>query len=355
MSPRIPKKERTDVPKTEVRAQALGMMPVTHLSLAYLAQSHCDLLIGFKDSEPARYLKEHTELKIAGKPSFSVKGIVFNGLSDAFYRGQLPQVILAVPEAQSVDYLVEDILEHLEKLFSLGFFIQKPNYDPVEALLPCFVVAANGIFYHRLLYQLDKGLHNMNVSDDRLLKRIYGKFARGLFDQFDELSYSVGSEIQLEPKRIMKIAGGNLQTQMTIQSTFSSHGLITSIESSVDNPAERLEFENAMRRLNLGILPTLIAGKTLTLKQAQALQAELQEAIFVIGQRRKAFDELETLDLLLMSRRHDSELEPRADSIIPGDLTSIKMLAEYASDLNLTTYRDSFVSLLNSMSELRAS
>ncbi len=350
MAPRVSKKERGDLPRPVVQQGTLGFYPLTNLSFSYLLEEHCDVVIGIKDEPETLSIKEKPQVAVKiGKQTerIDLGGRVFNGLSDSFYRGKLPQVIVAVLDVSLLDHFLEEFLDHLDKMFSLGFFLQKP--DPVEKLVPAFVVSSNGIFFSNLIRKMTNSLTSMDHVDDYTAQRIIGKFTRGMLDSYNPALYSPGQAVEIEPAYRMKIAGGQIQTQLTIQSVFSGHGLVTSLETGSDNPVERLEFENALKRIVCCILPALAEQGEISKKELPRLEKKVQEAVFQIGQKRKAFEVTETVEMAMDLARKES-----AQGIISGDPTILQVLSSYAGHFGMDEVQACFTDLREKVVQVSA-
>lgn len=341
MAPRVSKKERGDLPKPVVQPGTLGFYPLSNLSFSYLLEGYCDIVIGIKDKPETLGLKEKPEIRVktgSKTEKINLKGRVFNGFSDSFYRGKLPQVVVAAFDASLLDYFLEEFLDHLDKMFSLGFFLQGP--DPVEKLVPAFVVSSNGIFFNNLIRKIYNSLLAMEHTDEQTVERIIGKFTRGMLDSHAPSLFSPGQVIETEPAYRMKIGGGQLQTQLIIQSVFSTHGLITSLETGSDNPVERLELENALKRIVCCVLPVLAERGEIPKKDVTSLEKQVQEAVFRIGQKHGAFEITETLDMLVDLARKDMPKE-----IISGDPTMLQVLASHSEHFEMAAAKTLFSDL----------
>jgi hypothetical protein len=350
MAPRVAKKDRGEPPKPVIRNGGLGFYPIKPLALWTLAHGQCDAVIGHKDAPQTLQLKEQPALTIrSGKAAEPVNlgGKVFNGFSDAFYRGVLPQVILVVSDAAGLKRFAEEFLDHLEKLFSLGFFLPQATHsavladpltpDPVDQLVPCFVVANNGIVFASLLKQLAESLHNMTAVDEETRTRILGKFTRGLLNVRDDGHYEPGQPVHCDPLRTLKLAGGSAHTQKTVLYILQTQGVQAVLESRVANPVDRLELENALWRVFYGILPSLHRDGLLSAKEAKTLQTVVPETILQIGKQIRAFSEEESLETLLRETPivPDAEGTTAAPSLISGDSILLGSLSKVAESLNL--------------------
>lgn len=365
MSPRVAKRDRGEPPKPMVKPGLVGAYPLKAINLSFLVTGHCDLVIGQKDMPETLYLKERPTLAILDgtgsksneKNTVDVTGKIFNGFADAFYRGKLPQIFLAQPDAGAIYHFLDEFMDYLEKLYSLGFFLAKglpedPMVDPVDQYIPCFVIASNGIFYNAFLKKLAESIENIHHVSDAMERKILAKFCRGIITPGETQLYQQGKPIHVEAAKRIKIAGGGSVTQSTSRSILNSHGFETTIENKADNPIERIEFENALIRSSQAIIPALTQGGRLSDGEAKDYQKRIQENIFLIGKHRKAFEEKESLEAIMMEfpetvmTKGGKSVKPAlAPSLIPGDASILSTLIKYAESLNLHEEKEGFQEL----------
>ncbi|MCE3236078.1 MAG: hypothetical protein K0Q50_2258 [Vampirovibrio sp.] len=308
-----PKHKSGELPKPIIQRGQFGCLPLNALTVSYMALGHSRVILGFRDTAETEAFKQRPTVQVQTgkqKESLSLNGKFFNGYSDALYRGCLPEVILAAPSAEKLSDFLKDFVEYMGKVLAMGFFMPKKHIiqrDPVEDLIPCTILYGNGLlfsqFVTRLVREL-KGLeHEHPELNDAMRLKVLGRFVRSvpaadeesLFTQ-EDLAVLSGRSINVLPvPRHIRIAGGNRQTQRAIQDVLSAHGLITIIENQVHNPVERLEFENALRRISTMILPTMAERKLVTAMELKKLAVQIEQGILRIGQKRMAFEETETL------------------------------------------------------------
>ena len=304
-----PRSKPGELPKPVLQAGGFGALPVNALTLSGLHQESLDCLLGFRDSEQTLSLKARSSFQLVSgksKANLSLAGRFFNGYSDALYRGQLPEVILAAPSAELLPELLKDLIDYIEKLAVMGFFIpgkQLIQKDAVGTLIPCTILAGGGLLFSRFITGLMTGLkalrHEHPSLDDELRLRIVGRFVRG----FPAADYAevmtqpfiqdlTGSNAPLctFPQKIL-IAGGEPRTRHTIQSTLGNRGIQVLLEEQGQNPTEKLEFENALWRLSKVIVPGLIANAVISETEASKLLPRLEQSVWTIGMQRAALKE----------------------------------------------------------------
>lgn len=306
-----PKSKSGELPKPVIQRGQFGGLPLNTLTASYLIQGYSNAILGFRDDQETEAFRQRPTLQVQSgkrKDTISLEGRFFNGYSDALYRGYLPEVILAAPSSDRLGDFLKDFVEYLGKLLAMGFFIPKKHLvqkDPVEELIPCTILSGNGLLFSRFvtgLVQELKGLvHEHPELNDAMRLAILGRFVRSVPAEAEEALFNASDLAVLQGRTLLpivvprqiRIAGGNRQTQRIIQDVLSAHGLITVIENQVRNPVERLEFENALRRIITVILPTMAERKLLTASELKKLRPQVESGVFAIGQKRLAFEDNE--------------------------------------------------------------
>lgn len=313
MPPRV---KPGELPKPVIQSGLLGAVPLNPLTVSYLAQNYCDSIVGFRDTQETLEYKKRPSLQLQeGKKrqTISLDGVFFNGFSEALYRGQLPEVILAVPSSEYLGDFLKDFVEYLGKVLSMGFFLPKKyvvKRDPVSDFIPCTVIAGSGLLFSRFMTGLVQALKVLEkdypVLDESVRLKIVGRFVRGLLGS-DEEALQAETGLSIQPGRVMdrmvapnriRIAGGNAQTQAIIQSVGCLHNLVVVAENQARNAVERLEFENALWRISTVIVPSLAERKVLTAAEAKKITLRIEQSIVMIGQRRQAFEDAEQVEII---------------------------------------------------------
>jgi hypothetical protein len=313
MPPRV---KSGELPKPVIQSGQMGALPLNPLTVSCLADNYCDSILGFRDTLDTLEFKKRPSVQLQeGKKrrTVSLDGRFFNGFSEALYRGQLPEVILAAPSSEYLGDFLKDFVEYLGKVLSMGFFLPKKyvvKRDPVSDFVPCTVIAGSGVLFSRFMTGLVQALKVLEkdypVLDESIRLKIVGRFVRGLFGT-DEEAHAAEMGLASQPGRVMdkapvsgciRIAGGSAQTQAIIQSVACLHGLTVVVENHARNAVERLEFENALWRISTVIVPTLTQQKILTAAEARKITLRIEQGIVMIGQRRQAFEEAEQSEII---------------------------------------------------------
>jgi hypothetical protein len=314
MPPRI---KPGELPKPVIQKGRFGALPLNPFTVSYLDTGYCDSIVGFRDTVETLAYKKRPSIQLQdGKKhsSLSLDGRFFNGYSDALYRGQLPEVILAAPSSEFMAEFLKDFTEYLGKILSMGFFLPKKyvvKRDPVDELIPCTILAGGGLLFSRFMTGLVQALKSMEsdypVLDEAMRLKIVGRFVRGLLGS-DAETRLVELGLSSQPGRVMpriavpdriRIAGGNPQAQAIIQSVACLHGLVVIVENQARNAVERLEFEDALWRISAVIVPALAARKLLSASEAKTMAVRAEQSIMMIGQCRQAFEDTEHSEAIL--------------------------------------------------------
>jgi hypothetical protein len=348
-----PRGKRLPPPKPIVRSGALGYAPLNALSASYLVAGYGDTVLGFRDPEfraekapTLLQVKKDSHLRdlpLGDLPLGEVPlaGAAFNGYADALYRGRLPEVVLSFPAVAALPDFLAGFAEYLEQLLALGFLIppdgvSRPPFgkealrqadDPLAALVPCFVLAGSGLLFSRFITGLVHYLQDLKgryaFSDEETLRTgLIARFVRALPDESalrgdrlpDEGSPGAGTVWEdadcqarpldevtgrpfpwREPVRRFRIAGGNQATQRRVQSVMAAHGLGVSVAAHAGNAVERLEFENAWRRLSTVVLPALARRDGWSKERLKQYVQRTRAGLVAIGRLRQAFGPVEDI------------------------------------------------------------
>ncbi len=342
MSPRVAKSQRRELPQTAIRQGELGLFPLNQLSVSYYVAGCGSVILGHRDSDLTLAIKEQSHLKVIqmGRKKadeVDLKGKFFNGLSDALYRGKLPQVILATPQPDELNTFLSEFLEYISSLIALGYFLPNPESSgsPCDTLVPCYVITGDGVFFSYFLTKLLENLRMMDQMDEVIMKRLVGKFTRGFIEPvegiglLDQNQTTVPNIQLLAVPTEIKIAGGDLGSQQTVESVLKLYGFQPEFENNSPNPVERLEFQRALWRSSNVILPYLEREKVLSSKELQETQRRVHQTIVSIGRQRKAFGDQDALDKPTVGKKSPDF------QLVSGDPAIFAGLKQYADMLGL--------------------
>jgi hypothetical protein len=246
--------------------------------------------------------KAQVQLFISARKSepLALKGKLFNGLSDAFYRGQLPEVILVCPPDEERINFLNDLADYLEQLAAMGFFSAKLPPERVALYVPCFVLLGHGVWFSRMLAMLagflkDLKYHALPLPTE-VQQAILERFVRGSAPDADWAVTEEAMHFELTPvPQVLRLGGGSPMARRLIEEALVSYGWGVDIEDSAHNPAERLELQGAAWRLSSVVIPGLAAQKMLSQAEAKRLTPLVQQAILSIGRQRQAFTQAEEI------------------------------------------------------------
>ncbi len=331
MSPRIANKDRAEIPKPKVQVGTLGFLPLNNLAVSYRYQQVGDVLIGMQGQSPLT--GNQVQLNTRGQTvPFDLKGVYFKSISDAFYRGKLPQVIVATPSVDELPEFLNDFVDFVDKVLSFGFFLQP---DAIDTLMPVVVLATPGVFFSRFTQLLANHLDKLEGLELAWRQQIVSRFVRGFIEdglESFELWYKRPFEL-IKPPTKLKIAASreaDVALLETIQSVLSLHGLITVVENRVNNNTDRLELEHAIQRAAQVILPNLAESHGLTMKDFKQLVERVSKSILKVGQKLLAFEEMEPVVPVETKLKQD-----RPNPLSQSDLTITASLSHYAECLDL--------------------
>ena len=360
--PTKPRAKRGDLPKAVIRPGSFGFLPFNAVSASYLYQGVGDLILGYKDTESTQRLKSRTALELLetgkkAKHELSIKDKFFNGMTDALYRGKLPQVLLIAPHPDDWQTLLIDTVEYLDRLLSLGFFVPKKEIikrDPIEDYMPVFILAGEGMVYNNFITSVTHHLNQLEKNhptfEPGMKQRVLDKFVRGFAgDEYQlslpegELPNQEGLAYTLLPvARIIRIAGGSPATQELIKSVLSLYSLTVIIEDGSNNAPERLELENAWERINTVVLPNVFKAE-----EAQQLADRIRDIILTIGRERKAFSDSYTLKATpapKTGKKNNTVTVPQG-RVKTADAILLQGLSVTAERLGMTTEKQLFEAL----------
>lgn len=358
-----PRSKPGELPKPILRSGGFGALPVNALTLSGVHHEQVDCLLGFRDNEQTLSLKARSSFQLTEgrkKITVSLSGRFFNGYSDALYRGQLPEVILAAPPADLLPEFLKDCIDYVEKLAVMGFFIPGKQLIPKDAvgtLIPCIILAGNGLLFSRFITGLMAGIkalrHEHPSLDDELRLRLVGRFVRGfpateqagmITQPLTQILQGSSAPLCPFPKKLF-IAGGDTRTQSIIQTTLGNRGIQVVLENQSPNPAEKLEFENALWRVSEVILPGLVANQILSEAEGKTLLPRLKESIWRIGLKRAALNQTDQGNVSKKPEkgRKTGTLQP--PQLGWGDVAIVAGLNGYAKALNLTEESQLFETL----------
>lgn len=155
---------------------ALGVSIAHHLGINHFITSEV--------GRSARLLPSKVSLNVVDGPeSKPIEAIVSHGLVKAYEENQLPEVILACPNADKVPRLVEEIINLTYALADSGILYTSDG--KLEGLnnLPTVVLASNGILDEITRTQLSQAISSCvedKQIEESLIKAWLGKTVRGL-------------------------------------------------------------------------------------------------------------------------------------------------------------------------------
>ncbi len=189
------KRQKGEPLKAIVQQGEIGFYPFNSIAVTALAAEQTNTVITGRDDAQSSKYRNLTEFQ-SGSQSVSLKGKFFTGLTDAFYRGKLPELVIVSSDMMGLPAFLEEFLDYLEKLCGLGF-ITPNDAEEMAALdkyVPQILIATYGVVYEVILDKLKIALNNLNALSLRQRERLLQKFSRGLITSAPD-----GYDLQLYP------------------------------------------------------------------------------------------------------------------------------------------------------------
>lgn len=253
-----------------IKAESVGFYPFSELAIAALGQTKAHAMVHMGLTNPATGDPVVRPLPLP--ESLAGQGKCFDSLSDAFYRGGLPEVLIITSPIAQIPSMLEDWLTYIEKLGQLGFFTPTSEEDEVTVLdqcVPNIVLASHGMMFSPFMAQLDKMLQNMDILTPRQKERLVQKFIRGFWKSPSGWQYTESANAPALGKQPFSIllAGKKSWYSMRTCNLLQAVGIQQSF-----NPNEAMgvlegELQLAHQYCVSVLAPTLVAHKKLTAKQ----------------------------------------------------------------------------------------
>ena len=332
------KKNQPEIPRQHTQPGAIGCCPLSGLAARLLCEQRADALICLKDDPSVPLLRKSHALEIdldAGRrASLSLEGHWFNGFSDAFFRGKLPRVILVTAHIPHQSDFFEEFADYCDKLHALGYFLQ--DSYPVEALFPCVVMLAEGCYFKALQERLTVMLTPLLHHDEVMLQQLRGQFVRGLLEPSairlaEDAHDTVAYPRQPAPTGL-RLAGGSLSAQLTVQAALSARGLTVLLEPRTALSVERLEWESWLRFFTGRVVPAIGAVTRTPAAKASRWQHQALAAGVALAHHQGllAPEESEASFAALLGKR-DEVILPLG----PMDLVTLETFARWSQQANL--------------------
>lgn len=166
-----------------VQPNHVGFYPFNSLALTAIETHQAQIIIKNRQDNPTVSINAEQEDIKVGKTTVDLSNKVCNSISDAFYRGKLPEVLVITASMQQVPQFLEEVMDFLEKLITLGFITSNSPDDPtpLDQVIPQFVIATYGPVYQLIYQKVHATLEHMGSYNQWQQDRILQKFCRGFF------------------------------------------------------------------------------------------------------------------------------------------------------------------------------
>lgn len=225
--------------------------------------------------------------------------------------GRLPEILLVCPQP---DQLL-DVMTELVALLCTAH--ERMGIEAAVEVLPCTILASNGIYFQRvrqfLLEKLEEAILFGRVPDlwPTLMPRIIGKLLRGVTIQTGQREGSgVDAIYKPGPRGRTRIAGGDPQVRARCVELLTARG--GWFENAEQATPTRVEFDKALVNLLVNLLGQLHAVdldgscRLLTVREvlAAAPEADLHELtahVVEVGRAVHAYDAKDTPETALVA------------------------------------------------------
>ncbi len=368
-----PRGKRGELPRAVIRSGALGYFPITPSALTHVNTGIGDAVIGYQDTELTLAYRQKSTTTVTtpeGLVTSSLEHTIFNGYADALYRGRLPELMIIHLESASIDGFLDEYAAYLEKMLALGFFVSKKvliKIDPVANLIPYCILTGDGLLFNRFMTGLAHLLKSMgrrySGMDDATAYRIAERVTRGVPLQSETIEkVAKGAGKNATPANAVgyRIAGGTELTRRRIASILGAFGQTVTLEDRVQNPIERLEFENALMQITTVLLPAMLAGEQISKPELPEVSSQIEAGILAIGQKRHAFTAGESAvsvlkDFATLQTRWGKAKKVPVMLDLSKEAILLSDLGDYAEALALPEAQTVFSNLAERVHQLQAS
>lgn len=173
------KKTKAETQRAVIQQDTVGAYAVNSLSLTAFHDHRLDVLIAQTQVDEGLYhqLKNQSQWTVADQ-TINLQGKLFNGIADAFYRGHLPELLIITCEITHIPEFLEEFLDFLDKLCSLGFIQGHHSQEnsQIDRYIPQLVIATYGIVFETIQNKLSRSIENMGHFSawerDRILQKL---------------------------------------------------------------------------------------------------------------------------------------------------------------------------------------
>ena len=215
------KRQKSETQQAMVQPNTIGFYPFNRLALTALAHHNASVILASPEDPFLTAYKHQQDVVLNKKHTVNLTNRVFNGFSDAFYRGKLPELVVVSADMTRIPEFLESFLDYMEKLCSLGFFSDEDSLDSAEQLdsyIPQIIVASYGIVYSVILQHLQTALDNMGALTPWQRERLSQKLCRGVLTSEPMGYYQQLNEPGMFDHPIQLMLAGN-KSLYTLKST----------------------------------------------------------------------------------------------------------------------------------------
>jgi hypothetical protein len=336
------KPQKSDALRAVIQPGELGFFPFNSLGVTAMLHGQADCLISTREDPFIARLRNQTEF-VVGEHTIPLKNNVFNGICDAFYRGKLPELIFVTSDMASIPSFIEEFMDFLEKLCSLGFLTQHDS-DKIAILdryVPQLIIGTYGVVYDVILEKLDASIDNLGALSVRQKDRLLQKITRGMFT-----SPVTGYDLLLTPPMIfdqpisINLAGSKSMYTVRTNQLLDSHQIACNFNPNGELGILEWEMNLAYRHIIHRVLPLLEDNKVkpdITPEQVSALMDTTGQKMGILP------------GMVVLSDALDGDV-PRdklcLSAVDMAILHQVKLLSQDAEVTELTTLMETLITLI---------
>lgn len=333
------KSRKSESLQAVVQTGTVGFYPLNSIAFSALHHRQAQCLIGMREDEASQRLRGQSEYTI-GKTTLNIQGCVFTGFSDAFYRGKLPELVVISSGMMEIPAFIEEFMDFLEKLTSLGFINASGDGEDVAVLdryVPQLVIASYGVMYDVIQEKFNTAMVNMSGFSVRQRERLLQKLSRGMFTvPGDGYDLRLNENVLFPKPLALQLAGSKSMYTVRTNQLLESHRITTDFNPNGELGVLELELNLAYRHLIYRLLPACREqGQT-----CDVGEPEIKEVMDQLGQN------LGILPGLVVVAGKAPGVKPRDLAVTTMDLAILHQLAVMAKNVNHVAAQVMFSSLI---------
>jgi hypothetical protein len=338
------KAQKTSRLQAIVQSGKLGLYPFNSLALSALFHGQAQSIIAARGDVFCDKLRQKSEFVVSSQ-TVNIQNKISVGFCDTFYRGKLPELVIVTSGMASLPEFIDDYMDFVEKLFSLGFLLGQ-DADEVTVLdqyVPQVIIASYGLVFDAVVEKLALSLKNINAISSRQKDRLLQKFSRGIFSSPNE-----GYDTQLNANELfttpfkLHLSGSKSMYLIRVTKLLEQNGINYDMNPNGEIGVLEQELNLAYKHLVHRILPLLQHENRATAISPEQLKTQLDQ----LGQK---------LGLLPGLVTASAPLQPGWDlrqfDLSTVDLAIVHQIKVLASSIGLPELQETLQTLSDAISE----